>query len=102
LQISEVRTVAADELWLSPSYRRATVALHFTWIDDAAAVAPVIAAIEAALAPFHPRPHWGKVFTIAPEVVRAEYPKLPAFTDLVGEYDPRGKFGNALTARYLG
>ena len=101
LQICEIRTVAADDLWLSPSYRRDSVALHFTWVADGAAVAPVIAAIEQRLAPFAPRPHWGKVFGLAPDAVRAQYERLADFGDLMREYDPDGKFGNEMIERYL-
>jgi xylitol oxidase len=95
LQIAEIRTVAADELWLSPSYRRDTVGFHFTWVDDTAAVVPVVDAIEQSLAPFRPRPHWGKVFGMPPAVVDAEYERIPAFRELMREYDPHGKFRNA-------
>ncbi len=101
LQIAEIRTVAADLLWLSPSYRRDTVALHFTWIDDMAAVLPVVRAVERQLAAFEPRPHWGKVFDLAAASVRAEYDQLAAFGDLIGEYDPDGKFGNVLVDEYV-
>lgn len=31
LFVSEIRTGAADEFWLSPFYRQQSVALHFTW-----------------------------------------------------------------------
>jgi xylitol oxidase len=101
LQVSEIRTVAADELWLSPSYHRDSVAVHFTWVADPAAVAPVIAAIEQRLAPFEPRPHWGKIFGMAPDAVRAQYDRLADFARLRSEFDPTGKFGNDLVARYL-
>jgi alditol oxidase len=101
LQVAEIRTVAADELWLSPSYRRDTVALHFTWIDDTPAVLPVVRALERALAPFEARPHWGKVFEMAPATVRAEYERMPDFGELMREYDPHGKFSNVLTDDYL-
>ena len=101
LQVAEVRTVAADDLWLSPSYRRDTVGLHFTWIDDTPAVLPVVQAVEQQLAPFSPRPHWGKVFAMTPAAVCAQYERMPDFRELMGEYDPRGKFGNSLTDEYL-
>ena len=101
LQICEIRAVAADDLWLSPSYRRDSVALHFTWVADGAAVAPVIAEIEQRLAPFAPRPHWGKVFGLAPDAVRAQYERLADFGDLMRDYDPDGKFGNEMVDRYL-
>jgi xylitol oxidase len=101
LQISEVRTVAADALWLSPSYRRDTVALHFTWVADVDAVLPVVALVEERLAPFEPRPHWGKIFGVPPETVAAGYERMADFTALARRYDPTGKFRNAFTDRYL-
>jgi len=88
LQICELRTLAADELWLSPSYRRPTVGVHFTWVDDTAAVMPVVAAVEERLAPFEPRPHWGKVY-----LASGRYERLADFTRLAQEFDPAGKFG---------
>ncbi|MDH2428147.1 D-arabinono-1,4-lactone oxidase [Sphaerisporangium sp. TRM90804] len=100
LQISEIRTIAADELWLSPFYRRDSVAFHFTWVKDTAAVLPVVGLVERCLAPFGPRPHWGKLFTLPPETVRASYERLPDFQALARRYDPSGKFTNAFVARY--
>jgi len=99
--ISEIRTVAADELWLSPSYRRDTVAFHFTWRNDWPAVAPVLAQVEERLAPLRARPHWGKLFTTAPEVLAGLYPRLGDFRRLMKEFDPAGKFRNDLLDRYL-
>jgi xylitol oxidase len=102
LQIAEVRAVAADELWLSPAYRRDSVALHFTWVDDTPAVLPAVAALEDSLAPFQARPHWGKVFVMEPEAVAAGYPRLPDFVRLLRERDPAGTFRNELVDRWLG
>jgi xylitol oxidase len=101
LQICEVRTIAADELWLSPAYSRNSLALHFTWINDIAAVAPVLKAIEEQLAPFAPRPHWGKVFEMNPDLVRDRYVRMPDFSALVGRFDPTGKFRNAFVDRFV-
>jgi alditol oxidase len=101
LQVSEVRTIAADELWMSPSYRRASVAFHFTWQPDWDAVRGVLPTIEGALAPFEPRPHWAKLFTLPPEAVRSSYERLPAFADLLRKHDPEGKFRNAFLDRYI-
>ncbi len=101
LQISEIRTVAADDLWLSPSYRRPSVAIHFTWVKDPAAVAPVLAAIEDQLAPLRARPHWGKLFSVSPAVVQGLYERLPDFQRLRSQYDPAGKFGNELVDSYV-
>lgn len=101
LQVSEVRTVAADELWLSPSYRRPVVGLHFTWVQDAAAVLPVMALVEQRLTPFGPVPHWGKLFTLPPDDVRSSYERLAEFRALAAAMDPGGKFRNAFTDRYV-
>ncbi|MGC4808504.1 FAD-binding protein [Micromonospora sp. DT233] len=101
LQVCELRTVAADELWLSPQYRRDSLAVHFTWVDDADAVAPVLAEVEGRLAPFTPRPHWGKVFTLDPAAVAAAYPRHADFLALLREADPAGKFRTPLLDRYF-
>ena len=102
LRICEIRRIAADDLWLSPCYRQDSVAFHFTWIRDPAAVLPVAALIEQRLAPFAPRPHWGKIFTTPASELADRYDRLPDFLALARHYDPAGKFRNAYTARYLG
>jgi alditol oxidase len=102
LRICEIRTIAADGLWLSPAYRQDSVAFHFTWLPDTAAVLPVVTLIERQLAPFGPRPHWGKIFTTPTAELYASYDRLPDFLDLARHYDPAGKFRNAYTARTLG
>ena len=102
LRICEIREVEADGLWLSPCYRQDSVAFHFTWIADPAAVLPVVTLAERQLAPFAPRPHWGKIFTTSPEDLHSRYERLPDFLDLIRRLDPSGKFRNAYTERYLG
>jgi xylitol oxidase len=102
LRVGEVRTIAADELWLSTAYRRDSVGFHFTWIPDTSEVLPVVTLIERQLAPFAPRPHWGKIFTTPTAEFYASYDRLPDFLDLARHYDPAGKFRNAYTARCLG
>ena len=101
LRICEIRVVAADQLWLSPCYRRDSVAFHFTWIADTASVLPVVTLTERQLAPFAPRPHWGKIFTTPPDTLRSSYERLPDFLALTRRFDPAGKFRNAYTDRYL-
>lgn len=95
LQISEVRTVAADDLWLSPAYGRDTLAVHFTWVEDTAAVLPVLAAVEERLLPLGARPHWGKLTTIAPDAAGALYERLGDFRRVALARDPQGRFRNA-------
>jgi alditol oxidase len=102
LRISEIRTIAGDELWLSPAYRQDSVAFHFTWLPDTAAVLPVVSLVERQLAPFGPRPHWGKIFTTPASELAERYDRLPDFLALASHYDSAGKFRNAYTARCLG
>ena len=102
LQVSEIRMIAADEFWMSPSFGRDSVAFHFTWVKDEAAVRPVMAAVEERLARFEPRPHWGKLFSVDAATVAASYPKLAEFRRLVQRYDPHGKFRNPFVDPYLG
>jgi xylitol oxidase len=101
VQISEIRTVAGDGLWLSPAYGRPSVALHFTWVDDLSVVAPAVAAVEKALADFEARPHWGKIFGMDRGRVRTMYPRIRDFEQLVRRHDPDGKFANEFAHRYL-
>ena len=101
LLVCELRTVAADDYWLSPCYGRDTAAFHFTWRKDPAAVTALLPAIEDRLAPFDPRPHWGKVFTLPPARIAASYPRMAAFRGLMAAYDPAGKFRNAFINRVI-
>ncbi len=101
LQVCELRTVAADRLWLSPNHERDSFAIHFTWVADAEAVEPVVAAVEESLAPFAPRPHWGKFFGLAPAAVAAAWPRYADFAALAARLDPGGKFRTELFDRYV-
>src|SRR3954447_10930457 len=101
LLISEIRTIAADRLWLSPFYERDSIAFHFTWKPLADEVLAVLPLIEAALEPFGVRPHWGKLFAQSPRQLEAVYPKLRAFRELRQRRDPDGKFQNAFVARCI-
>jgi xylitol oxidase len=94
LMISEIRSIAGDDLWMSPCYKQPCVTIHFTWKQDWPAVRRVLPVIERELAPFHARPHWGKLFTMVPSQVHLSYEKLPEFIALAKKYDPTGKFRN--------
>jgi alditol oxidase len=103
LQVCEIRTVAADRLWMSPQYARDTIGIHFTWMPKPDEVARVLADVEAALAAFQARPHWGKVFLADAVTLAALYERLPDFIGLIERLDPRGAFCNPwLQARVLG
>jgi alditol oxidase len=101
LLISELRTIAADDLWMSPCYQRPSLAIHFTWKPDWPSVRKVLPMIEEKLSPFNPRPHWAKLFTMTPARLRPLYEKLPDFQALLAHFDPRGKFRNEYLNEYI-
>ncbi|WP_125130840.1 D-arabinono-1,4-lactone oxidase [Microbacterium sp. 10M-3C3] len=101
VQVCELRTVAADDLWLSPAAGAATTGIHFTWVPDQPAVEAFLPRLEAALEPFGARPHWGKLFDVAAarERVPDLYPRWRDFAALRERWDPRGVFRNDFLAR---
>ena len=101
LLVSELRTVAADDLWLSPAHGRDSLAVHFTWRLDPAGVLPVVAALDELLEPFGARPHWGKVFGTDAGALAAAYPRFDDARRLRRELDPDDVLGNAFLDRYL-
>ncbi len=101
LMISEIRTIAADNLWLSPCYEQPCVTIHFTWKQDWPAVKMLMPLIEKELVPFKARPHWGKLFTVPPADLRSVYRKLPDFIQLSNRYDPHGKFRNEFLSKNI-
>lgn len=102
VQVAEVRTVAADDLWLSSAQGHDVVAFHFTWVRDVESVYAVLPAIEEALLPLGGRPHWGKCFVADAEALRPLYPHFDDFRALAGRVDPLGKFHNPFLLRHLG
>ncbi len=101
LLVSEIRTVAADDLWMSPCYQQDCVAIHFTWRRNWTAVRQLLPLIEEKLRPFNGRPHWGKLFTMPTTELQAHYAKLPDFQRLLQNIDPNGKFRNLFLDRYI-
>ena len=100
--VSEIRTVAADDLWLSPASGRPSVAIHFTWRPDLPVVLDALAMVERALAPFDPRPHWGKLWTLPIDAVRASYGRIDDFAALRDRWDPDRTFANGYVDALLG
>jgi len=94
LFITEIRTIAADKLWMSPCYERDCVTIHFTWKPDWPAVSKLLPVIERELAPFDACPHWGKLFTTSPNELKRVHQKMPQFIELSKKFDPQGKFRN--------
>ncbi|MHC8606080.1 D-arabinono-1,4-lactone oxidase [Paenarthrobacter ureafaciens] len=102
LFVSEIRTIAADEFWLSPFYQQQSVALHFTWKPLQTEVEAFLPELERSLQPFGSRPHWGKLFTPSLYDFAALYPRFEDFRALVEANDPQGKFRNGLLDSVLG
>jgi alditol oxidase len=94
LFISELRTIEADDLWMSTAYHRPSMAIHFTWKPEWPAVKSVLPMIEEKLAPFDARPHWGKLFTMAPSRIKPLYAQISSYQGLLAHYDPHEKFRN--------
>ena len=102
LLVCEIRTVAADRLWMSMNHDQDSAGFHFTWRPEQEAVEKVLRDVEEALAPFGARPHWGKLFTAGATDIGPLYPRHADFVRLVERLDPRGAFRNAwLDARVL-
>ena len=94
LFITEFRTIAPDDLWISPCYHRPSMAIHFTWKPETPEVTKILPLIEAKLAPFDAKPHWAKVFTMPPQKLQSRHPRMADYQALVRQYDPTGKFRN--------
>jgi alditol oxidase len=94
LFVTELRTIAADNLWMSTAYQRPSLAIHFTWKPEWPEVRQILPLIEEQLAPFGPRPHWAKLFTVTPAHLQAQYARLADFKGLIQSHDPAGKFRN--------
>jgi xylitol oxidase len=101
LFVTELRTIDADDLWMSMAYQRPSMAIHFTWKPEWPAVQKILPKIEEQLAPFEPRPHWAKLFTIPPAILHTRYPRLNDFKALAGQHDPSGKFRNEFLEKNL-
>ena len=101
LQTCEVRTIAADDLWMSTASGEDTVAFHFTWVQAQAEVEALLVHLEGALLPLGARPHWGKLFLADAATLAPRYPHHADFLALLERLDPRGTFGNDWLDRYV-
>ena len=90
----EYRSVAADDMWLSPFYRResATIAVHqYHKVETT----PLFNACEGIFRTHEGRPHWGKLHTRSRDELANLYPAFERFCSLRRELDPKGKFLNS-------
>lgn len=93
LLISELRTVAADDLWMSPHVGRDSLAIHFTWVPDQLLAEAAARTVANAIGDLAPRAHWGKVFDPA-QFDLGQFDRLAEFIALVDRADPNGRFRN--------
>ena len=98
LHVTEIRTMRADDLWLSPAYGVDTVGIHFTWHRDDR-IYEVLPAIEEVLLPLGARPHWGKVTAAPPEQVTRAFPRWNDALALMELVDPEAKFRSPFVTR---
>jgi len=101
LLITEIRCIDADDLWMSPCYHQPSTTIHFTWKPEWDAVKKLMPLVEEALAPFNPKPHWGKLFTMPYSHLAPRYTKMAEFKKMVKEYDPNGVFTNDFLSRNI-
>jgi len=94
LFVTELRTIADDDLWMSMAYKRPSMAIHFTWKPEWPAVKQILPQIEEKLARFDTRPHWAKLFTVPHTRLKQLYTRMPEYQALLEHYDPKGKFRN--------
>ncbi|WBU38966.1 D-arabinono-1,4-lactone oxidase [Homoserinibacter sp. YIM 151385] len=99
LHATELRTVAAEGLWLSSSFEADVLSIGFTWKHHPVEVDRLIREVEEIVLPLGARPHWGKL-DHATELDRL-YPRLDDFRALADEWDPRGKLRNDYLDRKL-
>ncbi|PPF39922.1 hypothetical protein C5E05_01535 [Pseudoclavibacter sp. AY1H1] len=101
LHVCELRTMAGDELWLSPTQGEDVLCVAFTWKKLAAPVLELLSVIERSLSPFEARPHWGKLTSLGRDEFNELYPRLPSFRRLVSEADADRKFVSPFSERLL-
>jgi alditol oxidase len=101
LMISEIRTIASDNLWMSPCYKQDSVAIHFTLNQNTEGVMNFLPKLEEKLSPFGVRPHWGKLFTLNAAQLGSRYERINDFKQLITRYDPNGKFANEFVKEKL-
>lgn len=101
LFISEIRSIDADRFWMSPCYKKPCIAIHTTWMQEWDTVMDLLPQMEEKLAPFSPRPHWAKLFTLPPSVLQSRIEKLDDFKELIKQHDPSGKFRNEFLDKNL-
>lgn len=94
--------VCADNIPMSPAKHEAMVGIHFTWFRKYQEILNVLPSIEKVLAQFNAKPHYGKLFILsAARLQELLGDDLTKVKELIKKHDPKGKFQNAFTKRYM-
>lgn len=89
----EVRTVAAEDAWLSHSYGRDSVVISVSG-QPGTDYGPYLREVDALLGGLDARVHWGKLHLLTRDGLLARYPRAADFIALRRELDPDGVFLN--------
>jgi len=97
----EVRSVAADDIPLSPAYGRETgyIAVH---VPKGAPHLAYFQGVQGIMDDYEGRPHWGKVHFHTAETLASRYPRWGDAQAVRARLDPDGTFANSYTDRVLG
>lgn len=100
LFISEIRSVKADEFWMSPAYQKDCIALHTTWHQTEVVEREMVPLVHETLRKFNAIPHWAKLSAPAKPDPGLR-PKLKDFLELCTTFDPEKKFTNNYLQQHL-
>jgi FAD/FMN-containing dehydrogenase len=89
----EVRTVGREEGFLSPQYETATTVISVSG-KPGTDYWEYLRSVDALLADFDARVHWGKLHFLTPERLHALYPRADDFIAIRRQLDPEGMFLN--------
>ena len=89
----ECRTVKADDIWLSPSYKRDSAYLAFHMYKGMP-YENYFRDMEKIMRKYNGRPHWGKMHCLSKHELQELYPKFNHFLEIRDSFDPNGRFLN--------
>ena len=103
VQITEMRMCAGDDIPMSPARgNQAFIGIHFTWYRKYEEVLKVIPEIEGVLDKYKIKPHVGKIFVLSgPKFEELFGNELLSIRSLIQQHDPKRKFANDWTDKYI-
>jgi FAD/FMN-containing dehydrogenase len=92
----EIRTVGADEAWLSPNYQRDNLVVSISG-EPGVDYWDYLRACDSVFAEYGGRPHWGKLHFMTADRLERLFPRYNDFVAMRRRFDPNGTFLNAHT-----